>query len=425
MEEAPVRIEERQEKMEEPVQPEENSHMKWKEHWKKKMEEKMAKFVDERIQSLLPCLVKQIEDKINKVESKVVEKAGVTHEVACIGCGVSPICGIRYKCTKCPSFNFCESCENTISHEHNMIKMKFLEEPEKVEENMWGGRCGWQWRRRHHGQDENPYREGAFKNLSGSEERPSKPVCGFWIPNQNAESECRKEKEEDPTLKLTRKCFRMSKFFGEKPEAYREFVQKNVDLKFHELTQLYVAENGENVGMSDATSEKIEERLEKVSFYFNEPKDNFVSAVKKNPTSNLKELIRIVKEERQPKEEKIEEPVAEEKKEEEIPEEKAEEAVPEEAVPEEKKEEVAEKVEEGIVEIPEIKVECEIPPPPANVPKPAPPQEQPRGFWGLFKRPVDARKKNECIIQMKDLFGPENVYEYIKFFDENSELSHE
>lgn len=59
------------------------------------------------------------------------------------------------------------------------------------------------------------------------------------------------------------------------------------------------------------------------------------------------------------------------------------------------------------------------------MPKPAPPQEQPRGFWGLFKRPVDARKKNECIIQMKDLFGPENVYEYIKFFDENSELSHE
>lgn len=50
--------------------------------------------------------------------------------------------------------------------------------------------------------------------------------------------------------------------------------------------------------MSDSTSEKIEERQEKLAFYFNEAKDNFTEVVKKNPASNLKELIKIVKEER-------------------------------------------------------------------------------------------------------------------------------
>ena len=31
----------------------------------------MAKFVDERVEALIPCLVKKIEEKINKDESKV------------------------------------------------------------------------------------------------------------------------------------------------------------------------------------------------------------------------------------------------------------------------------------------------------------------------------------------------------------------
>ena len=72
----------------------------------------MAKFVDERVESLIPCLTKKIEQTMNKDGQKVSEKkSGVVHEEKCIGCGISPIIGIRYKCTKCPSFNFCESCE--------------------------------------------------------------------------------------------------------------------------------------------------------------------------------------------------------------------------------------------------------------------------------------------------------------------------
>lgn len=116
------------------------------------MEEKMAKFVDERVENLIPCLVKKIEEKMNnKTDSKSDEKTLKTrHDVKCTGCGKTQIFGIRYKCTKCPSFDFCESCEATISHDHNMIKMRFIEEPEKVEKDneMRGHRGGW-WRRHH------------------------------------------------------------------------------------------------------------------------------------------------------------------------------------------------------------------------------------------------------------------------------------
>lgn len=159
-----------------------NNHCRWKEHWKKKMEEKMAKFVDERVESLIPCLVKKIEEKINKTEVKVEAKSGVTHDAKCTSCGISPIVGIRYKCTVCPLFNFCESCESSVDHEHNMIKMKHLE-AEKVEE--------------------------VFEK---------KEWCGNWWKNhrRNENGEW-KNKEEDPSLKLTRKCFKMSKFFGGKP----------------------------------------------------------------------------------------------------------------------------------------------------------------------------------------------------------------
>jgi len=44
--------------------------------------------------------------------------------VKCDGCGVKPIVGIRYKCTVCYDFDYCENCEATKEHTHNFIKMK-------------------------------------------------------------------------------------------------------------------------------------------------------------------------------------------------------------------------------------------------------------------------------------------------------------
>lgn len=46
-----------------------------------------------------------------------------THNVACDGCGLHPIIGIRYKCSVCKNYDFCETCEERQSHDHPFIKI--------------------------------------------------------------------------------------------------------------------------------------------------------------------------------------------------------------------------------------------------------------------------------------------------------------
>jgi len=53
--------------------------------------------------------------------------------VTCDGCSVYPIVGIRYKCSKCPDFDFCEKCEATLEHPHDFIKIK--------KPRSWGDHC--------------------------------------------------------------------------------------------------------------------------------------------------------------------------------------------------------------------------------------------------------------------------------------------
>lgn len=43
--------------------------------------------------------------------------------VACDGCGVAPILGVRYKCSVCKNFDYCEICEERLTHEHPFIKI--------------------------------------------------------------------------------------------------------------------------------------------------------------------------------------------------------------------------------------------------------------------------------------------------------------
>ena len=43
-------------------------------------------------------------------------------------CSANPIVGIRYECPKCENFSICEKCERSYDHEHNLIKIKRIEE---------------------------------------------------------------------------------------------------------------------------------------------------------------------------------------------------------------------------------------------------------------------------------------------------------
>lgn len=64
---------------------------------------------------------------INKddIDLKDMEKKKPIHtNVTCDGCGVYPIVGIRYKCSECHNFDYCEKCEEADNHNHVFLKIK-------------------------------------------------------------------------------------------------------------------------------------------------------------------------------------------------------------------------------------------------------------------------------------------------------------
>ena len=60
------------------------------------------------------------ENNQNNSNSK---KKEIHYGVMCDGCGMNPIEGIRYKCSVCKNFDYCEKCEETIPHDHAFIKL--------------------------------------------------------------------------------------------------------------------------------------------------------------------------------------------------------------------------------------------------------------------------------------------------------------
>jgi hypothetical protein len=54
------------------------------------------------------------------------EVTSIHQGITCDGCSVSPIVGVRYKCTVCQDFDLCEKCEESGKHpiDHVLIKMK-------------------------------------------------------------------------------------------------------------------------------------------------------------------------------------------------------------------------------------------------------------------------------------------------------------
>jgi len=48
----------------------------------------------------------------------------VHYGVACDGCDMNPITGIRYKCSIRKDFDYCEMCEERLGHEYPMLKIR-------------------------------------------------------------------------------------------------------------------------------------------------------------------------------------------------------------------------------------------------------------------------------------------------------------
>jgi len=62
-------------------------------------------------------------DELSKPEMTAEEAEQVHEGVACDGCGVSPIVGIRYKCSVRKNYDLCAKCEDRLEHEHAFLKI--------------------------------------------------------------------------------------------------------------------------------------------------------------------------------------------------------------------------------------------------------------------------------------------------------------
>lgn len=71
--------------------------------------------------------IKQLKKKEQKEKEKLMKNYNKIHEnYKCDGCGVKPIVGVRYQCTVCDNFDYCETCEekNGEIHKHPFLKIR-------------------------------------------------------------------------------------------------------------------------------------------------------------------------------------------------------------------------------------------------------------------------------------------------------------
>lgn len=62
---------------------------------------------------------------IDRITEQKEAQAKVVHEnFVCDNCNVGPIVGIRYMCTVRHNYDLCEKCEQTMNHEHPLLKVR-------------------------------------------------------------------------------------------------------------------------------------------------------------------------------------------------------------------------------------------------------------------------------------------------------------
>ena len=94
--------------------------------FKNKLEKNLDKTFIKIKERLVEKMVKKYEKVLKKnTDHQPKSASNIVHQkVTCDGCKVFPIRGIRYKCTVCPDFDYCEKCEETVEHNHVFMKIK-------------------------------------------------------------------------------------------------------------------------------------------------------------------------------------------------------------------------------------------------------------------------------------------------------------
>lgn len=103
----------------------------------KEMNAKVEDIVEKRLasikKSILTEFTKNIQEKselyYSNYEKSVISRSKINpmHMNKCGKCQVYPIMNICYKCSVCDNFFLCENCEDSVQHEHNLIKIRKAE----------------------------------------------------------------------------------------------------------------------------------------------------------------------------------------------------------------------------------------------------------------------------------------------------------
>lgn len=92
---------------------------------KQSVEENFEKMKNKIMEETIKGAMHSIEGIFN-VQAPKTEGPAVHNGVRCDGCSAYPIRGIRYKCTTCHNFDYCEKCEeaNASTHNHAFLKIR-------------------------------------------------------------------------------------------------------------------------------------------------------------------------------------------------------------------------------------------------------------------------------------------------------------
>lgn len=161
---------------------------------KEEIREAVTDLIFEQVPTLANLLKEMLGESVNlsqsqdnqKTSSSQQKKQAVHQRVSCDGCGVNPIVGLRYKCSVCPDFDFCEKCEDTVKHDHAFIKIK---EPANYEGGHHGHHHGYHGRQGH-GRGHGPF--GGFTPFGGP---------GFGLGGFGGENPCHQFKDMFKDLK--------------------------------------------------------------------------------------------------------------------------------------------------------------------------------------------------------------------------------
>jgi len=84
-----------------------------------------------------------LQESSSEVVSVVeVKRVPTGNNFTCNGCNVKGITGVRYKCSVCKDFSFCENCEETREHVHPFLKLR---KPVAQEHQMQSRYAGREW----------------------------------------------------------------------------------------------------------------------------------------------------------------------------------------------------------------------------------------------------------------------------------------